>query len=339
MYLFGGISPGNASLSIPFYNPVDAFSRSIDSDIGSISDMWRFDFDTNQTTANVTLLLASNQTDDFVLRNRGALVPLSSTQLVLLGLFGLTEPRSSISSFIYDIPTGQFDTTAVSPAVDDVALPALLLDDDRPSGGFSVSTVQGISFIFGHLFELRSGDEMRLWTARPISDFRGTSTILRWQADVARLQPVARTGAATMRGPGGVVYVFAGFSGILLSDLWKFTPPDRWEHLQQQSGMRPRARVEHTVAPLDNFNFLIFGGAAATSCLADLWRFDANTEQWTFVNDFASESAVASGFRGHSMVLHNDRLLVFGGKCGDDNFDSTVFILDIAAPFSVTTVN
>lgn len=45
--MFGGISPGNASMSIPFFQPSDAFGRVIPSDVGSISDMWRLNISTS----------------------------------------------------------------------------------------------------------------------------------------------------------------------------------------------------------------------------------------------------------------------------------------------------
>lgn len=135
------------------------------------------------------------------------------------------------------------------------------------------------------------------------------------------------------------VYLFggSGSDGQFFDDVWRFDPSSQEFTLTQRSSRRaggPSARWGHTAVAFQG-KMYIFGGTCPGSAFSELWRFDPGAESrgqdpWTEIMPmrprFAEEAENGGpgvkppGRGGHSAVVVQDFMYVFGGNTISDSF-------------------
>jgi hypothetical protein len=142
---------------------------------------------------------------------------------------------------------------------------------------------------------------------------------------------------ADLRAPGSLV-LFGGQRRGLSNGLWQFsTGDDGWaEH--PMAGDWPAARAQATltgVGPLEGEGRILylFGGSALdVGAVHDLWALTIGTDavladySWTRVN---TSGAVPPRRYGHSAIVRESKLIIFGGQDGAQQFND-VWELDTA---------
>ncbi|KAL3201541.1 hypothetical protein MRX96_012576 [Rhipicephalus microplus] len=112
----------------------------------------------------------------------------------------------------------------------------------------------------------------------------------------------------------GCFYLLAGRSANLpLKDLWRFDPvQSRWEEVRCR-GSRPPCLQEHTVVSWKG-KLYVFGGEVGFASTGEtpLWIFDTGSSTWRKQSG-GGERQRPSGRRGHTSVVYNGAMHVFGG--------------------------
>ncbi len=136
-------------------------------------------------------------------------------------------------------------------------------------------------------------------------------------------QPQSRTGqAGAWDAHDGVMFVFGGYSGARLNDLWAYKPAHgavgRWTMIPV-AGPAPRTEASLAWDSADNA-LLLFGGAVAGGDLNDVWAYrpagdGTATGRWT---NLSAVGPLPPGRHLHSAVWDTARrqMLVFGGTAG-----------------------
>jgi hypothetical protein len=136
-------------------------------------------------------------------------------------------------------------------------------------------------------------------------------------------QPQARTGqAGAWDAHDGVMFIFGGYSGRRLNDLWAYKPArgavGRWTMIPV-TGPAPRTEASLVWDSADNA-LLLFGGAAASGALNDVWAYrpagdGTATGRWTTLS---AVGQLPPSRRLHSAVWDtvNRQMIVFGGAAG-----------------------
>lgn len=127
--------------------------------------------------------------------------------------------------------------------------------------------------------------------------------------------PSSRSKHAMCVSQEGFIYLMGGRSANLpLKDLWKFDPVQSiWEELKCR-GNRPPCLQEHTMVCWKN-TIYVFGGEIGFASTGEtpLWILDLNTNVWKKHHVRGSSVHQPSGRRGHSAVVFNGVMHVFGG--------------------------
>ena len=125
--------------------------------------------------------------------------------------------------------------------------------------------------------------------------------------------PSVRRGAVSWTDNAGNSYVFGGYNGTYLHDLWKFNGTI-WSPVTN-ADTPPSVRSE-AVAWTDNAgNAYVFGGYNGTSLLNDLWKFNGTI--WSLVNNTDGGLGTPSArFRAVAWTDNPGNAYVFGGYNG-----------------------
>ncbi|XP_070566677.1 uncharacterized protein [Ptychodera flava] len=110
------------------------------------------------------------------------------------------------------------------------------------------------------------------------------------------------------------VYVYGGRDvNTTLKDLWKFDINSNVWTLLKCSGDVPPALQEHSMVPYKD-NIYIFGGEFGFGSCDEtpLWIFNVEKKHWT-KHSVDSEVRMPSSRRGHTAVVHNGAMHVYGG--------------------------
>ncbi|KAF8980945.1 F-box only protein 42 [Entomortierella lignicola] len=95
-------------------------------------------------------------------------------------------------------------------------------------------------------------------------------------------------------------------------------------------GAIPSARKGHTSVCLNN-TMIVYGGGADQPLDDDVWVLDASASQWVW-NRITTNSQVGPGPRtGHSALLNETNMLVWGGYGSPQASDTNIYILDTVA--------
>ncbi|XP_065286779.1 uncharacterized protein [Dermacentor albipictus] len=126
--------------------------------------------------------------------------------------------------------------------------------------------------------------------------------------------PSSRSKHAMCISQDGCFYLLAGRSANLpLKDLWRFDPvQSRWEELRCR-GSRPPCLQEHTVVSWKG-KLYVFGGEVGFASTGEtpLWIFDTGSCTWR-KHPGGGERQRPTGRRGHTSVVYNGAMHVFGG--------------------------
>lgn len=96
-----------------------------------------------------------------------------------------------------------------------------------------------------------------------------------------------------------------------------------WE-VCNASGDGPCGRSGHTMTPLSNHSFAIFGGVdSKDEFLSDIFIYDARDHSWATIKEFTGD--IPPPMSAHATICHrqttssgmlvSNRLLVYGGSC------------------------
>lgn len=131
------------------------------------------------------------------------------------------------------------------------------------------------------------------------------------------------------------VYIFGGRAGITMeekamNDLWKLdcsgpAGTERWVAVTAKGGNPPEPRSFHRMIGIDK-NLYVFGGCSANhGRLADLHRFDLETQTW---HDLTA-SPLLRGRGGANLIplCGGQKIGVVAGFCGEETNDGHVFDL------------
>ncbi|KAG8197421.1 hypothetical protein JTE90_014906 [Oedothorax gibbosus] len=129
----------------------------------------------------------------------------------------------------------------------------------------------------------------------------------------------------------GFIYLLGGRSANLpLKDLWKFDPVQSvWEELKCR-GSRPPCLQEHSMVCWKN-NIYVFGGEIGFASTGEtpLWILDLSTLAWRKHHVRGSTVHQPSGRRGHSAVMFDGFMHVFGGYQDLRGSSSELWIFDL----------
>ncbi len=129
------------------------------------------------------------------------------------------------------------------------------------------------------------------------------------------------------------VFMFGGRAGVTMqemamNDLWRLDcsgapGTEQWTQLTVQ-GTPPEARSFHRMIASGN-NLFVFGGCGANGRLADLHRFDLETNTWYDMG--ASPLLRGRGGSNLLMLCGGKRIGVVAGFCGEESADGHLFDL------------
>ncbi|CAL1276516.1 unnamed protein product [Larinioides sclopetarius] len=144
--------------------------------------------------------------------------------------------------------------------------------------------------------------------------------------------PSSRSKHAMCVSPTGSIYLLGGRSANLpLKDLWRFDPVQSvWEELKCR-GSRPPCLQEHTMVCWKN-NIYVFGGEIGFASTGEtpLWILDLTASTWRKHHVRGSSVHQPSGRRGHSAVMFDGFMHVFGGYQDLRGSSSELWIFDLS---------
>lgn len=145
--------------------------------------------------------------------------------------------------------------------------------------------------------------------------------------------PSSRSKHAMCVSQSGFIYLLGGRSANLpLKDLWKFDPVQSiWEELKCR-GNRPPCLQEHTMVCWKNVIY-VFGGEIGFASTGEtpLWILDLSAQTWRKHHVRSSSVHQPSGRRGHSAVVYDGIMHVFGGYQDLRGSSSELWTFDLAS--------
>ncbi|XP_064455333.1 uncharacterized protein LOC135366533 isoform X2 [Ornithodoros turicata] len=132
--------------------------------------------------------------------------------------------------------------------------------------------------------------------------------------------PSSRSKHAMCVAQDGFFYLLGGRSANLpLKDLWRFDPvSNRWEEVRSK-GCKPPCLQEHTIVSWKS-KLYVFGGEIGFASTGEtpLWIFDLATSVWRKQSSrcgigSGGDGSSPSGRRGHSSVVYNGAMHLYGG--------------------------
>ncbi|XP_028968814.1 uncharacterized protein LOC100902573 [Galendromus occidentalis] len=133
--------------------------------------------------------------------------------------------------------------------------------------------------------------------------------------------PTSRSKHAMCVGQDGFFYMLGGKSANLpMKDLWRFDPvKNQWAEVQTRGGTAPPSLQEHTVVSWKS-KLYVFGGEIGFASTGEtpLWLFDIQTHNGRFSvtgvwRKHSAQGPQPSGRRGHSSVVYNGAMHLYGG--------------------------
>jgi N-acetylneuraminic acid mutarotase len=111
---------------------------------------------------------------------------------------------------------------------------------------------------------------------------------------------------------GNRLFIFGGGDGRRASDkLYIYdTVKHNWS-LGKHEGKIPQARAGHSMCTLNSSIYLFGGYAGSVGFLSDVYKLDADTLRWESQKPIGDK--LPDGRLQHSMVLFDQRMLIFGG--------------------------
>lgn len=127
--------------------------------------------------------------------------------------------------------------------------------------------------------------------------------------------PSSRSKHAMCSTQTGMIYLLGGRSANLpLKDFWRFDPVQSlWEELRCR-GNRPPCLQEHTMVGWRHFLY-VFGGEIGFASTGEtpLWILDTGVGTWRKHHIRGLSGQQPSGRRGHTSVVYNGAMHIYGG--------------------------
>jgi Galactose oxidase, central domain len=139
------------------------------------------------------------------------------------------------------------------------------------------------------------------------------------------------------------MYIFGGYvRGGKSNDLWKYDLENNdWvllnegdykntdpKYHQDRPKNIPAPRIGAAILEFKQAIYLFGGHDEQNEKLDDFWKFDLASKQWILIESTGSKP---TGRNGHSMVLINNKLVMFGGILEITKETDDVFIYDFAS--------
>lgn len=140
------------------------------------------------------------------------------------------------------------------------------------------------------------------------------------------------------------MYIFGGYvHGGKSNDLWRFDFEGiQWTQLDKGDYMitdhkyhlkhgheRPAQRIGGGIIHYKNAIYLFGGHDESNEKLDDFWRFDLTTNEWSKIE--VEGPTKPSGRNGQTMVLINNKIVMFGGILEITKETDEVFIFDFTS--------
>uniref|UniRef100_A0A8C4NAV8 Uncharacterized protein n=1 Tax=Eptatretus burgeri TaxID=7764 RepID=A0A8C4NAV8_EPTBU len=131
----------------------------------------------------------------------------------------------------------------------------------------------------------------------------------------------------------GELFIHGGTAGSrTLQDLWRYRPAmNEWERLKGCGTPAPTLQ-DHTMVASQNI-LVVFGGFPEEpwNNIAPHWEYSIEEHEWTrrSQSDSKMERQVPSNRRGHSAVLYNHVMHVYGGYMDRGGSSDEFWMLDI----------
>lgn len=125
----------------------------------------------------------------------------------------------------------------------------------------------------------------------------------------------------------GKMYVFAGKCGgrnsnKRLKDMWSYDFSTKTWHEVEQVGADVPARSAHAAFTCGR-RMVMFGGRSSEGeCCEDIYHFSYDTHAWTKVD---TTHGPLFGRARHSVVVHNGKVVIFGGWNGKKKLNDLIF--------------
>jgi hypothetical protein len=138
------------------------------------------------------------------------------------------------------------------------------------------------------------------------------------------------------------MYIFGGYvNGSKANDLWVYDFEKKtWEELdkgdfnmteikqsESHNIERPKPRVGSAIIFFQNSIYLFGGHDEDNEKLDDFWKYDLATNKWSEINP---EGLKPTGRNGHTMVIINNKIVLFGGILEITKESDEVFIYDLS---------
>lgn len=139
------------------------------------------------------------------------------------------------------------------------------------------------------------------------------------------------------------MYVFGGYvKGSKSNDLWSYHfETGEWTELdagdyfitdpkyhKNHAGEKPVPRIGAGIIYHNQSLYLYGGHDEQNEKLEDLWKFDLTTNQWSIIE---VEGNKPTGRNGHTMVVINNKIVMFGGILEITKETDEVFIFDFTS--------
>jgi len=187
------------------------------------------------------------------------------------------------------------------------------------SHGHSAVTYKNCLYIYGGDVK----DNKRISDIHKHSLVSGT-----WSKINAKGQiPEARSGQSAVV-HNGHLYVFGGRDGrTYYADLYSFSFSTRvWSKVDTRGSLVKR-RYRHTAVVYERKMYIFGGEFGSECCYNDLYCFDFETNTWSEVQ---ANGDIPEPRSGHSAVMNNGKMYVFGGRNQDPHYFADIHQFDFA---------
>jgi hypothetical protein len=217
--------------------------------------------------------------------------------------------------------------------------PGVLSPPPFPRYGHATNQATGMGdniYVFGGLVRDSVKNDMYIMHAEPIQIQRSSGVKMDIALDATLVQtsghaPLPRVGHAAVL-VSNVFIVWGGDTKIRAEDeqdnaLYLLNLNNReWTRVAAPSangGSGPRGRYGHTLSIVGS-SLIVFGGQLDDQFFDELWRFDLNTLKDTPMwQQVLPATSAPSRRTGHSAVVHQDKLYIFGGTDGHYHYNDT----------------
>ena len=187
---------------------------------------------------------------------------------------------------------------------------------------FSASTISNKIYYFGGNIDAFGKNDLYSY------DPSGSGAWANLSTPTSGTPPTARFGHTSVA-IDNKLYIFAGAADPgEQNSLYSYDPSaKKWTDLSvPTSGTAPSKRESHSAVAIEG-KMYVFGGISNGNILNDLYSYDPSNKKWTNLSVPASGSAPQARY-GHTAVMIDDKMYVFGGFDTSYNYLGDLFVYD-----------